>query len=117
MNKAKNKPAAAKATSDGRTRPRTRGAAKEDARVAERIAEMKLKQEEAHRLAEEEANKKHSFAMEQIAINKIGFMPLKKLLTERGVPNDQVFGCSNKFALMELAKKWGDELKIQWVEE
>ena len=89
----------------------------EDARVAERIAEMKLKQEEAHRLAEEEANKKHSFAMEQIAINKIGFMPLKKLLTERGVPNDQVFGCSNKFALMELAKKWGDELKIQWVEE
>ena len=36
---------------------------------------------------------------------------------EQGVPKEQVFACANKFALVEVAKKWGDELKIQWVEE
>ena len=29
----------------------------------------------------------------------------------------QVFGAANKFALMEVAKKWADTLKIEWVEE
>ena len=89
----------------------------EDARVAERIANMKLEQERARKEAEEAMNKKHSFAMEQIAINKIGFMPLKKLLMERGVPKEEVFACANKFALVEIAKKHADELKIEWVEE
>ena len=80
------------------------------------MAEMKRKNEEA-RLAKEQEEKKAEFSMEQIAINKIGFMPLKKLLMERGVPKEQVFACANKFALVEVAKKWGDELKIEWVEE
>ena len=36
--------------------------------------------------------------MEQIAINKIGFMPLKKLLTERGIDHSK---CIDKSDLVE----------------
>ena len=84
--------------------------------MEERLADMKLKQEEERkRKEEEEANK--GFDLEKIAINKIGFMPLKKLLMERGVPKEQVFACANKFALMEIAKTWGPELKIEWYDD
>ena len=90
----------------------------EEERVAARIAEMKLKQEEerkAKEAAEEEA--KHTFGLERVEIGKVGFMPLKRLLMERGVPKEQVFACANKFALIEVAKKWGPELKIEFVDE
>lgn len=90
----------------------------EEARVAQRLAEMKVKQEEerAKKEAEEEEAKK-SFGLEKIAINKIGFMPLKKLLQERGVPKEEISSAANKFALMEVAKKHAEALKIEWVEE
>lgn len=39
----------------------------------------------------------------QINITTIGFMPLKKLLIERGVPKEAVFPCANKNALREIA--------------
>jgi len=84
--------------------------------MQERMEKMKIEQEEARKQREEEEKNK-GFDMEQINIKTIGFMPLKKLLQERGVPKEQIFGCSNKVALMEVAKKWGDELKIQWTEE
>jgi len=91
-------------------------AEEEQQRVEERIAQMKVEQEqERKRKEEEEANK--GFDLERIAINKVGFMPLKKLLMERGVPKEQVFACANKFALMEVAKKWGPELKIEWFDD
>ena len=61
--------------------------------------------------------KHHSFEMEQICLKTIGFMPLKKLLMERGVPKDEVFSCANKFQLCEIAKKHADEMKIQWMED
>jgi hypothetical protein len=79
---------------------------------------MKVKQEEerAKKEAEEEEAKK-SFGLEKIAINKIGFMPLKKLLQERGVPKEEISSAANKFALMEVAKKHAEALKIEWVEE
>ena len=54
--------------------------------------------------------------VERIAINKIGFMPLKKLLVERGVPKEEV-GVANKFALKAVADKWAEELKIEWFED
>lgn len=41
----------------------------------------------------------------QISFSTIGFMPLKKLLMERGVPKDAVFSCSNKVALKDVAAK------------
>ena len=44
--------------------------------------------QEAKEREEKEAAK--SFDVERIAINQIGFMPLKKLLMERGVPKEQV---------------------------
>jgi len=87
-------------------------------RVAQRIAEMKVKAAEAQAAADAEAErKKHEFSFERININSIGFMPLKKLLMERGVPKDVVFGAPSKFALQEVAKKWGEELKIEWTTE
>ena len=43
--------------------------------------------------------------------------PLKKLLMERGVPKETVFACANKFQLIEVGKKWGPELKIQFTED
>ena len=55
--------------------------------------------------------------MEQISVKSIGFMPLKKLLMERGVPKETVFACANKFQLIEVGKKWGPELKIQFTED
>ena len=91
-------------------------AAEEAERVAARIAEMKLKQEEARKAAEEK-ERNASFSMEQISVKSIGFMPLKKLLMERGVPKETVFACANKFQLIEVAKKWGPELKIQFTED
>ena len=48
---------------------------------------------------------------------QIGFMPLKRLLMERGVAKEDVNKCANKFNLMILAKQRADELKIEWVEE
>ena len=33
-----------------------------------------------------------------------------------GVPKEDVFGAANKFALQAVAKKWGDEIKVEWVE-
>jgi hypothetical protein len=84
--------------------------------MKERLEQMKIKQEEERKRQEEEEAAK-GFDMEKINIKTIGFMPLKKLLQERGVPKEQIFGCSNKVALMEVAKKWGDELKIQWTED
>jgi hypothetical protein len=78
-----------------------------------RLQEQQKQQEEAAKAAEPPAP---SFSLEKIAINTIGFMPLKKLLMERGVPKEQVSACANKFALVEVAKKWGEELKIEWVE-
>ena len=81
-------------------------------RVAQRIAAMKLK------AAEEVATAcRKSFALEQISIDAIGFMPLKKLLIERGVPKEEVFGAPTKFALQEVAKKWDEVLKIEWTEK
>mmetsp|Transcript_39824 Transcript_39824/g.91516 ORF Transcript_39824/g.91516 Transcript_39824/m.91516 type:complete len:422 (+) Transcript_39824:50-1315(+) len=60
----------------------------------------------AKKKAEEEAaNRKQSFDEESISFSTIGFMPLKKLLMERGVPKDAVFSCSNKVALKEVAAK------------
>ena len=89
----------------------------EEERVAARLAEMKLKQEEERKKKEEEeAKAAASFGMEKVEISKVGFMPLKKLLMERGVPKEQVFACANKFALIEVAKKWGPELKIEFVD-
>lgn len=75
----------------------------------------RTQEEEQRRKEEEEKNK--GFGLEKICINSIGFMPLKKLLMERGVPKEDVFRCANKFALVEVAKKWGEQLKIQWVDE
>mmetsp|Transcript_2740 Transcript_2740/g.7602 ORF Transcript_2740/g.7602 Transcript_2740/m.7602 type:complete len:428 (-) Transcript_2740:405-1688(-) len=86
-------------------------------RVAQRIADMKAKAAEAQAAAELEANRKASFEMETINMSSIGFMPLKKLLMERGVPKEVVFGAPTKFALQEVAKKWGDELKVAFVTE
>jgi len=91
--------------------------ANEAERVAARIAEMKVKAAEAQAAAELEKNRKASFEFEQININSIGFMPLKKFLMERGVPKEEVFGAPSKFALQEVARKWGDELKIEWTTE
>jgi len=88
----------------------------EEESMKERLEQMKIKQEEERKRQEEEEAAK-GFDMEKINIKTIGFMPLKKLLQERGVPKEQIFGCSNKVALMEVAKKWGDELKIQWTED
>jgi len=67
------------------------------------------------RRLKEETERKASFQMEQVEIGSVGFMPLKKLLQERGVPKEQVFACANKFALIEVAKKWGPELKIEFI--
>lgn len=90
--------------------------ADEEERVQKRLADMKLAQEEQrHKQEEAEANKE--FGLEKICITTTGFMPLKKLLIERGVPKEQVSACANKFALMEVAKKWATELKIEWVDE
>ena len=36
---------------------------------------------------------------------------------ERGVPKETVFACANKFQLIEVGKKWGPELKIQFTED
>jgi len=86
-------------------------------RVEQRIADMKQKAKEAQEAQEVQLMRKKSFDLEQININLIGFMPLKKLLMERGVPKELVFSAANKFALQEVAKKWADELKIEWVTE
>ena len=86
-------------------------------RVEQRVADMKQKAREAQEAQEAQLMRKASFDLEQININLIGFMPLKKLLMERGVPKEQVFSAANKFALQEVANKWADELKIEWVTE
>jgi len=62
----------------------------------------------------EMANKKQSFDEETINFSNIGFMPLKKLLMERGVPKDAVFSCANKIALKAVAEK--HECKIVFVD-
>uniref|UniRef100_A0A7S3ATI9 Uncharacterized protein n=1 Tax=Haptolina ericina TaxID=156174 RepID=A0A7S3ATI9_9EUKA len=49
-----------------------------------------------------------------VDFNKIGFMPLKKLLMEKGVPKDAVFSAANKMALKEIAMK--HNVKINFVE-
>jgi len=41
-------------------------------------------------------------------------MGLKKLLVERGVPKEQVFGAANKYALIAVAKNWAETIKIEW---
>jgi len=84
-------------------------------KVAARIADMKAKQHEMQKQKEMEAQRQASFEKESININKIGFMPLKKLLIERGVVKEQVFGAPSKFALMEVAKQWADQAKIDFV--
>jgi len=89
---------------------------------------VQIEQEEA-RKAMEEKERNASFAMEEICLTKIGFMPLKKardmrthrftcamrthavpnpcrvwqLLMERGVPKEEVFACANKFALSDVS--------------
>jgi len=88
----------------------------EEERVAQRVTEMKQKAKEAQVAAEAEAARKASFGLEQINIQSIGFMPLKKLLMERGVPKEDVFGAANKFALQAVAKKWAADIKIEWIE-
>jgi len=42
----------------------------------------------------------------EVSFGSIGFMPLKKLLMERGVPKDAVFSAANKVALKEIAAKY-----------
>lgn len=88
----------------------------EEARVKEAMAE-RLKAAEAEReaaraAAEAEASRKKSFDDEAVDINAIGFMALKKLLMERGVPKDAVFSAANKFALKDVAAK--HDVKIVW---
>lgn len=84
--------------------------------MAQRLEDMKVKAREAKEAAEREAAEQaRQFGHEKIDISSIGFMALKKLLMERGVPKEQVFGASNKFALQAVAQKWADQLKIEWV--
>lgn len=111
---AREKEAAELAKADEAKKAEEAAKASDEDKVAQRIAEMKLKQEEERRL-KEETERKASFQMEQVEIGSVGFMPLKKLLQERGVPKEQVFACANKFALIEVAKKWGPELKIEFI--
>lgn len=82
-----------------------------EAKVAERIAEMKLAQEKAQAEAEEAAAHPE-FGLEEIEIDKVGFMTLKKMLVERGVPQAEV-NVPSKYHLKEVAAK--HDCKIKWV--
>jgi len=83
----------------------------EEARVAQRIADMKLKQEEERKKREEEES---TLKWQRLRLADQGFMGLKKLLVERGVPKEQVFGAANKYALIAVAKNWAETIKIEW---
>jgi len=77
----------------------------QDAKVAELMERRKA---EAAKAREEELanmNRQKSFEEAEIDFASIGFMPLKKLLMERGVPKEAVFSCANKVALKEVALK------------
>lgn len=58
-----------------------------------------------------------SFEVEKINIKTIRFMPLKRLLIERGLNKKEANDAPSKFALQEMAKKHADALKIEWTTE
>ena len=99
-----------------RAREEEEAEAREAERLAQRLEDMKVKAREAKEEAEREAAEQaKQFGREKADITKVGFMPLKKLLMDRGVPKEQVFGAPSKFALQAVAQKWAEELKIEWV--
>jgi len=65
---------------------------------------------------EVEASGAPTAGVERIAINKVTFIGLKKLLQERGVPKEEV-SVANKMALKMVADKWADVLKVEWYED
>ena len=44
----------------------------------------------------------------QVSFANMGFMPLKRLLIERGVPKEEVNKASNKFLLKEIGDKYAE---------
>ena len=52
--------------------------------------------------------------VERVDINGTGFMSLKKMMIERGVPEAEVKGVPNKFALKELAEKYVETCKLEF---
>ena len=64
----------------------------------------------------ENSSRKRPFEVERVDVSKIGLHQLKRLLTARGVPVEQVSACTHKRALVDVAKKYGGELNIKWVE-
>ena len=51
--------------------------------------------------------------LERVDINATGFMVLKKMLIERGVPEAEV-KVANKFMLKEVAERHQDTVKLEF---
>jgi len=82
----------------------------QEKKVKELMARRKAEAEEKARLEEEDKARHKSFDEEAVNITTIGFMPLKRLLMERGVPKEAVFSCPNKVALRDVAAKFNCKL-------
>ena len=96
-----------------------------EARMAQRLVEMKVRQEEERRRAAEAeaaAQEEERRRPLRVSVGQVGFAALKAIVVERGVPKEQADGCMGKHALRELARRWeaqGAEAlaAIEWVEE
>ncbi len=93
-----------------------RAKAAAEAAAAQAVSENPVQETNAQAADGHDAASHQASNVERIAINKIGFMPLKKLLVERGVPAEQV-GVANKMALKQVADAWADTLQIEWYED
>jgi len=51
----------------------------------------------------------------QVSFANMGFMPLKRLLIERGVPKEEVNKASNKFLLKEIGDKYAEMYKLSFI--
>jgi hypothetical protein len=90
------------------------------ARVEARMADAKAKRvEEQQRRKEAAAEAKRSFGPRRISLDDTGFMALKALMIERGMPAEELSGATTKEGLREAALQWPgcDTLKIDWVEQ
>ena len=88
--------------------------------VATRLAEV-LKAQEEERVslaaAEAKAAAERGSAQIRVDVHVIGFMALKAMLLERGMPENLVACCTSKEALCAAARAWHEgELHIDWVE-
>lgn len=85
------------------------------ARTVKRLEQIREAQAAAQ-AAEEAERLAKRLGPRRVSVAATTFGALKAMLAERGLPKEQLDQCTTKFALVECARSWSGELKIEWAD-